>query len=78
MIRLTITLTAIATLLTSLAHAEKPPKPLVCVDFREATAGASKIGACFDGKKPSVWTSWTTITIEDAEGNPRRVTVGYR
>ncbi len=81
MIRMTLTLTAIATLVTSLAHAagsEKPPKPLVCVDFREAVIGASKLGACFDGKKPVVWVSWTTVTIEDHEGNPRRVTVGYR
>lgn len=79
LLRTALIVSGFLTLFTGLARAEeKRPRPVVCVDFREATVGASKLGACFDGRKPVVWSIWHFVTIEDAEGNPRRVAVGFR
>lgn len=57
----------------------KARKPSVCADFRVLrTADSQAVGACFDGKRPKVFTTWTFVEVTDPDtGAKRRFAVGF-
>ncbi len=68
-------------------HAESKSKPSVCEDFRIFETEAERdgkrytqaLGACYDGKKPVLWTSWSIVELTDPDtGAKRRYAVGFR
>lgn len=74
----TIILFALASLLTAPVHAKDAPKPAVCSAFRVLETPEGRLGVCYDGKKPAVWSTWTFVEIADTDGARRRVAVGFR
>jgi hypothetical protein len=80
MFRTALIVSGIITLFTGLARAEtvKAPRPLACSDFRVHGTGKEQIGVCYDGKRPSVWSTWGFVDITDPDGAKRRIAVGFR
>lgn len=72
-------LALIVALAPSLAHAA-PKKPSVCSDFRVFQNDAKQVmGACYDGDKPALWSSWTIVEVtEPSTGAKRRYAVGFK
>jgi hypothetical protein len=53
----------------------KPTRPTVCEDFAETTVvdrdmptGKRRILVCYGGKKPRLFTFWTTVEVESPDG----------
>lgn len=65
------------------AEPVKPRKPTVCENFSETTVadkttptGKRRLGICYDGKRPRVFTFWTPVVVEDGSGRRSYVVGG--
>lgn len=59
---------AVSGLFSQWAQAAGKDKPAVCLDFEVSTTRQGKIGVCYDGKKPVVYSAFTVVDVERPEG----------
>jgi hypothetical protein len=72
----------VAALLSVASVASATPKPVVCLEFSEATlpvdGAPQKVVVCTDGKKPAILLRPSFVTTTDKDGQAVRIAIGWR